>query len=123
MKTYKLILIPFLLVMVAVGGVLAYNRWDMNHTVPGAGTLPIRNNIRVRKFSETIMEYIGLQIYVGSFLEIRQHNDMKQVRGSKSIFSTNIKQVGNFRHAGHIHAHFIGREPDKFGFRDSLFRR
>lgn len=39
MKTNKLILIPFLLVMVAVGGVLAYNRWDMNHTVPGAGTL------------------------------------------------------------------------------------
>lgn len=41
MKTYnyKLVLISFLLVMVAVVGILAYNRWDMNHTVPGAGTL------------------------------------------------------------------------------------
>lgn len=39
MKAYKLILIPLLVVIVAIGGILAHSRWDMNHTVPGAGTL------------------------------------------------------------------------------------
>ena len=39
MKTYQLILIPLLLVMIAVGGSLAYSWWDASHTVPGPGSL------------------------------------------------------------------------------------
>ena len=34
-RTYQLILIPFLFVIAAVGGSLAYSRWDAGHTVPG----------------------------------------------------------------------------------------
>lgn len=34
-KTYQLVLIPLLLVMIAVGGSLAYSWWDASHTVPG----------------------------------------------------------------------------------------
>lgn len=38
-KPYQLILIPFLLVIAAVAGTLAYNRWVANHTVPGPDSL------------------------------------------------------------------------------------
>lgn len=38
-RTYQLILIPFLLVIAAVAGILAYSRWVANHTVPGPGSL------------------------------------------------------------------------------------
>ena len=38
-KTYQLVLIPLLLVMVAVGVSLAYNCWNASHTVPGPGSL------------------------------------------------------------------------------------
>ena len=38
-KAYQLILIPLLFVIAAVGGSLAYSRWDAGHTVPGPGSL------------------------------------------------------------------------------------
>lgn len=39
MKTYKLILIPLLLVIAAVAGSLAYSCWNVSHIVPGPGPL------------------------------------------------------------------------------------
>ena len=41
-KTYQLILIPLLLVIAAVAGILAYNRWVADHTVPGPSPLESR---------------------------------------------------------------------------------
>ena len=38
-KTYQLVLIPLLLVIAAVVGTLAYNRWNASRAVPGPGSL------------------------------------------------------------------------------------
>ena len=43
-KAYQLILIPLLLVIAAVAGILAYNRWVAGHTVPGPG--PLENRLQ-----------------------------------------------------------------------------
>ena len=38
-KAYQLVLIPLLLIIAAVAGSLAYDRWDAGHMVPGPGPL------------------------------------------------------------------------------------